>query len=134
MDLSMIPYIAATHERLGWLEQRQEVLAENVANADTPDYRPRDLKALDFDKLLRDADTRLGLAATDESHLGGTGPSGLAYAEQVERKPYETSPDGNAVVLEQQLAKVDETRLVHRLANELYRKHLGFFRIAIGSR
>ena len=39
-------------ERMTWLNQRQDVLSQNVANADTPGYVARDLKPLDFDDVL----------------------------------------------------------------------------------
>jgi flagellar basal-body rod protein FlgB len=39
--------------RMDWLSQRQTVLSQNVANADTPNYQPRDLKTLDFRAELR---------------------------------------------------------------------------------
>ena len=48
-----------------------------------------------------------------------------SFAERVDRDPYETAPAGNAVVLEEQMAKLNHTAVSHRLASELYRKHLG---------
>jgi flagellar basal-body rod protein FlgB len=65
-----------------------------------------------------------------ESRRSADGP--FRVSEQ--RKPYETSPDGNAVILEEQMAKVSETQLSYTLANELYRKQIGMFRIALGQK
>ncbi|MBT7747468.1 MAG: flagellar basal-body rod protein FlgB, partial [Alphaproteobacteria bacterium] len=45
---------------------------------------------------------------------------------------YETSPDGNSVVLEQQLMKVTETKMDYELMTNLYRKHMGMLRTALG--
>ncbi len=133
MDLSQIPFIAALNRRRAWLEQRQEVLAHNIANADTPGFRPHDLRPLTFRRMIDRPDTRLQLAATRTGHLPGLAAPG-PFRSAESRRTYETAPDGNAVVLEEQLAKVDQTKLGHKLVNELYRKHLSFFRIAAGNR
>jgi flagellar basal-body rod protein FlgB len=133
MDFKQIPLIAQAKEQLRWLGQRQEVLAQNVANADTPGFRARDLKPLSFGEMIAAPDpVRMNItrAGHIESRRSGDGP--FKVSEQ--RKPYETSPDGNAVILEEQMAKVSETQLSYSLANELYRKQLGMFRIALGQK
>ena len=43
MPISDIPILSMLRTRMQWHQERQQVLAENVANADTPNYRPRDL-------------------------------------------------------------------------------------------
>ena len=54
------------------------------------------------------------------------------YAEETERRPFETSPAGNAVILEEQMSKINETSVNHRLTTQLYRKQLNMVRTAIG--
>lgn len=132
MEFQQIPLIALAKTRLGWLGQRQEVLAENIANADTPDFRARDLKPLRFDQMLASAAVRL--EATAPGHLEGLNSASGPFKISEQRMAYETAPDGNAVVLEEQMAKVSETALSYSLANELYRKQLGMFRIALGQK
>jgi flagellar basal-body rod protein FlgB len=46
----------------------------------------------------------------------------------------ETSPNGNSVVLEEQMAKLSETEISHRLTTNLYKKHLNMLKMAIGGR
>ena len=131
MDYHKIPLLSALVKRMDWLGERQRVLAENVANADTPGFRPRDLKPMSFRDLLGQAEGRLGMASTSSQHL--TGAPGAAKAEQrVDRAAYETAPDGNAVVLEQQLLRVAETQLHHQTMTNLYRKHIGMLKTALG--
>lgn len=131
MDYSKIPLLSALVKRMDWLGERQRVLAENVANANTPGYQPRDLKPLSFRDALGKAESRMHLAATSPQHL--TGGSGAAKAERtVDRAPYESAPDGNAVVLEQQLMRVAETQLQHQTMTSLYRKHIGMLKMALG--
>ena len=55
MELTDLPMFGLLRNRMNWLGQRQEVLAQNVANADTPNYSSRDLKAFDFRQVLNDS-------------------------------------------------------------------------------
>jgi len=66
MDLNEIPLFRALGQRMSWLTRRQEVLAQNIANADTPGYVPRDLDPLDFDALVRGSSKRLSAASTSD--------------------------------------------------------------------
>lgn len=139
MDLGKITLFAATRKRLAWLNQRQEVLARNIANADTPRFRPSDVEPFRFRAATEAPDGaagsgRLKMATTAGGHLGGRGAAGAGAADvRQERRPFETAPAGNAVVLEEQMAKANETAMTHKLVSELYRKHLGMFRMALGS-
>lgn len=133
MDFNKFTLFGAIKGRMGWLARRQELLSQNIANADTPGYKPRDLKPFSFkDMVARQKVPALNMDVTDARHLGGERKAVTPFSETVEQKPYETAPDGNAVVLEEQMAKVNETAIQHRLITELYRKNLGLIRIAIG--
>jgi flagellar basal-body rod protein FlgB len=134
MDLNKITLFTAMKKRLSWLNQRQAVLSQNIANADTPNYKPRDLKPLDFKKELRGNTFDVKVAATDPRHITSGGRDGGPNMVERERRPYETAPAGNAVVLEEQVLKVSDTLLSHRLTTELYKKHLNILRAAIGRR
>lgn len=134
MDAASPELFGAIKQRLGWLGQRQEVLARNIANSDTPGYRPRDLKPLAFSRLVAEPRRAVGMVATDASHLSGRRRDLAAFASRRDRAPYETAPAGNAVVLEEQMAKVNETTVTHQLATGLYRKHLAMIRTASGPR
>ncbi len=131
MDLSGMTLFGASAARLGWLNQRQAVLAQNIANSDTPDYWPKDLKPLDFRTAIRHERPGLGMVRTDEAHLASA-RSPLAHREARNREPYEVAPAGNAVVLEEQMMKMNETAMDQRLASEIYRKYVAMMRIALG--
>jgi flagellar basal-body rod protein FlgB len=121
--------------RTRWLAQRHGVLTQNVANADTPDYRPRDLKPAEFGKLLGGsaaAARPLPLALTQASHVAGSGTRRQEIdARRVDG--YETAPAGNAVVLDEQLGKLAETQLDYELTTNLYRRQVGMLKTALGS-
>lgn len=133
MDIDKVGLFSAMKRRLGWLTQRQEVLAQNIANADTPKYRAHDLKAYDFKEILDQEKRQINMTVTGEGHLEGRRKRIRDFAEQEIRQPFETSPTGNSVVLEEQMANVNETQTKHRLTTELYRKHLNMLKLAVRS-
>lgn len=131
MDLLNIPVFRMMSERMSWLTQRQQVLAHNVANADTPGFKPSDIQPPDFDRLLRDAGNRMEVRATRTGHMAGTAPQ--ARAGRVEEASSRGSqPSGNAVVLEEEMMKVADTQVQYQVTTNLYRKHVALIRTALG--
>ena len=122
---------AVLSKRMDWLSQRQKVLADNIANADTPNYRPRDLNPSEFQRILRDRSPDVNPRATNAAHLQGTALRGGPARVERQEKSWETSPSGNAVVIEEQLLKVSETQSDYELMTNLYRKHMAMFRMAL---
>ena len=111
--------------RLGWIDRRQSLLAQNIANANTPGYVAKDLQP--FAQSLARALPEL--AVTNPMHLVG---SGLGTGVDPSLHPTERAPDGNAVSMEEQLTKVADTDSAQALVTNLYHKYLGLFRITIG--
>lgn len=122
---------AVIAKRMDWLAQRQRVIADNIANADTPHYAPRDLNESQFLNLLKGRTGRVEPVATNAKHLHGTvvrdGPAKSARQKEV----YETAPDGNAVILEEQLVKEAKVQGDYQTMVNLYRKHMEMFRTAL---
>lgn len=116
---------------MSWLNQRQEVLAQNIANADTPDYVPQDLEPMEFRRVLHKVEP-VAPARTDPAHLVGTLGAPKPFREETPRHRYETAPAGNAVVLEDQLINVADTQMEYQLVTNLYRKHVGMIKTALG--
>ena len=133
MELTKLPVFGLMRERMNWLNQRQGVIAQNVANADTPKYPSQDLKAFDFRDVIRQNSPKsrqVSVMMTKPAHIPGSrgqrGPS--SFKEENVRRPYETAPDGNQVVLEEQMIKMNETVTNHNLITRIYRKQLSMFR------
>ena len=130
MDIQGIGLFRMISQQLRWLGQRQEVLSQNVANSDTPGYAARDLQPLAFGDALQQAALRP--AVTQAGHLLGKSADPAA-AKVKTITPWEVSPDGNGVVLEQQMTSLAETQADYQMATELYRKQIGMLKTAIGS-
>lgn len=133
MDFNNVPIMQMMTKRMSWLSRRTEIIAQNVANADTPGFKARDLKPINFRELVdREAGPRnAGPRLTNARHLTGTRAT-LSF--DTERAPdrFETSINGNDVSLEQQLTRLGQTQLSYQATTNLYRKHLDMFRIALG--
>lgn len=123
--------LALAKQRMDWLAERQRVLAQNVANADTPNYQPKDLKPVDFKQALREAQPA-AVAVTHPRHVVPAGMAGNGFAAERIKAPYETAPDGNAVVLEEQMQRIGDTRGAYELAANLLGKQFKMLRAALG--
>jgi flagellar basal-body rod protein FlgB len=124
--------LLSTRQR--WLAQREAVLTRNVANADTPSFRPQDLKPQSFAKALaRQVDRQgdVGLVATHPDHIVSPTPQ-PSDAKAERGDSFETAPSGNAVVLDQQLGNLAQTQLDYELTTNLYRRQLDLLRTALG--
>lgn len=132
MDLSSLKLFKMAMTRMDWAAQRQKVLAQNISNADTPNYRPHDLKQVNFKDVLKgQMDVRVPVARTDSRHLKGTVPEQETFRENSIRKTFEESPDGNQVVVEEQMQKVSDTRSEYNTAVQLMQTHMKMLRIAV---
>jgi flagellar basal-body rod protein FlgB len=131
MTISNIPLFSMLRTRMQWHQERQRVLAENVANADTPRFQPRDLVAPNFDPR-RPATAELALTRTSSAHLVGAA-GGTRF--QVDRNSgFEARPSGNAVSLEEEMLKVANNQMDFQAATSLYTRGLGMLKTAIGRR
>ena len=130
MDLSSMAVFKLISKKMDWLAQRQEVLAQNVANVDTPKYKPNDLTPFTFRTALRDS-AQLQPAMTNPAHLQLPETPDGPGKEAKERKPYETKPDGNAVDLEEQMYKLSQNSQDFNMVTGLYRKNVGLLKTVL---
>ncbi len=135
MEVSNIPLLSMLKDRMAWLGQRQNVLSQNIANADTPGYTARDLKPMDFEQALRNVASpnrfSAGLMTDNPRHIAITPQSAGAFAD-VATPDVESTPSGNSVSLEQEMIKVADTQAQFRAATNLYAKAIQMMKTAIG--
>ena len=131
MNLPDVPLLSMLRERMTWLNQRQDVLSQNVANADTPGYVSRDLKALDFEQALGASGSGSSMMTTNARHIG-LSPSRSSKFEDHETPDQASNPNGNAVSLEMEMIKVSETQAQFQAAANLYAKAMTLMKTAIG--
>jgi flagellar basal-body rod protein FlgB len=120
-------------KRLVWLGKRQEVIAQNIANSDTPHFKARELKAQSFKEALSaGAPGPVRMVATQVNHMAGQVPAAKSEFKDVPDKDAEVSISGNSVALEDQMMKVAQTAMNHQLTVNLYRKHVAMIKTALG--
>lgn len=139
MDLKNISLFKSLDQKMTWLNERQKVLAQNIANANTPGYVSQDLKKVSFQAHLNNSNqsgngqTGIAMKTSDPRHLTGVGGSAVQFQIKQEQSEFlETSPDGNTVDLERELTKMAEVQMEYTLATNLYRKHVGMLKTALG--
>ncbi|NHN89216.1 flagellar basal body rod protein FlgB [Acetobacter conturbans] len=110
--------------RLSWLNRREEVVASNIANADTPHYVAQDIES--FDSAMTQASAEL--STTSEKHIA-LGSKGRRH---VDDPSGEQSLDGNGVSLETQMQLVAETNDQQRLATNVYSAYRSMLTTVLG--
>lgn len=124
VDATRTDLFGLADQRLKYLDKRASLLAENIANADTPGWKGRDL--LPFAQALQTASVTP--ERTNPMHLTGTSTATAGAREE----GGERAPDGNTVKLDAELAKLADTETAQTLVTDLYSKYLGLFRTALG--
>ncbi len=132
MDLTKLDVFRMAKQKMGWITERQAVIARNIANADSPRYRAKDLKPLNFARML-DATPQMRVARTTSGHIPGAADrSDFRTVRERKGDVYEVNPNGNTVVMEEQLMKVSESSMQYQLATNIYNKNLSMLKTAVG--
>ena len=132
------PVLTLLRESLGFHSQRQSVLADNIANANTPNFVPRDIEEAQFHRALQNelrgsvsAATSVAMAANRPGHITPAGgDSGGRTYRAVSAPDSETTVNGNAGSLEEQMVRAQDNRIRYETALGLYEKSLGLIRMA----
>lgn len=138
-----ISQFSALRERMRFLQARQKVLSENVANADTPAYKPKDVVNLGSSALQESVDpsrrlvmaksgyaSALAPAVTNPAHISG-GVSGYA-SQDTKGAQFGTRPSGNSVNLEDEMLKVSQNQIDFQMVTGLYQRSFSTLKIALG--
>jgi flagellar basal-body rod protein FlgB len=132
MDLNGVPLFSLLTDRMSWLSTRQSVLAQNVANADTPNFVARDIKPMDFEAMVSNQKAS-SLSVTNVRHIDIHAQRGNDFEEE-DAQGEGGTPGGNVVSVEQEMIKLSDTQIQYQTATNLYQKAVNMFRTALGSR
>jgi len=126
-----ISLLSALKSQMGWLSDRQKVVSQNVANASTPGFKPKDLAPLDFAALMsgQSAPVVPTIRLMDGTPLAA--PDATAHgSKQITSPDSETTMDGNSVVLEEEMLKMSDSRQNFEAAVGFYEKAQDLIRMA----
>jgi flagellar basal-body rod protein FlgB len=133
VPINDISALTALRTRMQWHQERQRVLAENIANSDTPNFKPRDLVEPKFDAQGGNASSGATLAmmnTTSGLNIAGSGPA--SNFDQNRHAGFQTRPAGNAVNLEDQMLKVSANQMDYAAVTSLYSRSLRLLKMAVG--
>ena len=128
MQIGGLSLFQALGEKMRWHQERQGVLAENIANADTPGFIERDLKAFSFDDEMKSM-ANLTMRTSSPTHMQATSGGGQFGDLSA---PFEITPSGNAVTLEDEMMKVSSNQMDYQAITTLYTRSLRIIRTALG--
>jgi flagellar basal-body rod protein FlgB len=132
MGVINIPLFSALAEKMKWHQTRQGLLAENVANAQTPGYRGRDLAAFGFAEHVRDLGTNtMATAVTAPGHIPAMGTDADGFGARTINS-FEITPSGNGVTLEDEMMKVAGNQMDYQMVTSLYTRSMRMIRVALG--
>lgn len=161
MDLNSLNFFQMTQKKLDWLTKKQATVAQNIANANTPGYMAKTIASPDFSAELSQisgGNKKSNIATTNSGHVGGrnggsssvmiTNPMHIGGGAGIDSQVsggsgdlgvvnggvYETSIDGNGVILEEQMAELGDIKTQHDIAISLFKKNLKLLKIAIGKK
>ena len=138
MAINDLPILSALRTKMQWHQERQRVLAENISNANTPNFKPRDLVEPKFDSKgsptsVGGPSGSLAMMRTSASHIGVSGAA-QSFNGDGGKSGFLTRPAGNAVNLEDQMMRVSANQMDYAAATSLYSRSLGLLKTAIGKR
>ncbi|MBU1335580.1 MAG: flagellar basal body rod protein FlgB [Devosia sp.] len=132
MGLMNMPVFTALTDKMRWHQARQGLLAENVANAETPGFRGRDLAQYDFaDRSSGFSSASVTTSATQPMHFSVSSSEGSAFGAQ-RMANFEVTPEGNGVTLEDEMMKVTTNMMDYQAATTLYQKSIKILKTAMG--
>lgn len=133
MSVGQLSIFDALKQKMQWHQARQSLLSENVANAETPGYRGQDLKPFEFEGHMRGNSTAtVRIAATRPNHISATSRASSGGNQPHEMNSFEITPEGNGVVLEDEMMKVSTNQMDYQAATTLYTRSMKLLRTAIG--
>ena len=136
MPIQNLPLMRAMASKMQYLEKRQGVISQNIANADTPNYQSKDLTKVDFGSVLKKVQNAgtirpVSIVTTNPLHMGS--PNMINNSQNRKDKiTYEVAPDKNGVIIEEQLVKSSEIQMDYSLITGLSTKMSGLYKIALG--
>lgn len=117
-------------QKIDYMSVRQTLIAQNVANADTPGYRAHDLKS--FSQAVRTVRPAT-MQATHGRHmvaeLGNT-----EFREENRVQGWEVEPSGNQISLEEQMINAADNVRDYQLATQLMKKHVTMLKATLSTR
>lgn len=132
MGLNQLPLFSALTDKMRWHQTRQGLLAENVANAETPGYRGKDLRTFSLEEhAVNRSVASITTTATQPGHFAVMGAEADGFGPR-RMNSFEVTPEGNGVTLEDEMMKVTNNQMDYQAVTTLYTRSIRILRVALG--
>lgn len=132
MSLTNLPLFSALAEKMKWHQTRQGLLAENIANAETPGFKGRDLAVGSFGEHMRNASVaQIATVATNRNHIIKAASADGAFGSR-QLNNFEVTPEGNGITLEDEMMKVASNQMDYQAVTTLYTRSVRLLKTALG--
>jgi len=132
MSATILSLIDMVKAKMAYSAERQKVLAQNIANIDTPGYHAKDLVPLDFKNELAARTAQVGMTVTSDKHMNGGHLQTQMFRSADQKNTYERTPTGGTVVVEEQMMEVAKNAADYQMSTSLYKKIGNLFKEALG--
>ncbi len=146
MDINSLALFQMADKKMDWLSEKQKTTSVNVANVDTPGFKARELKPIDFSNELKQtlssnpyitnpnhlSPSNTNAVITNPKHKLGVNRSAGDFKTSEIRKPYETTITKNSVNLEEQMNIVRKTTEQYNATTSLYKKYSDLIKTSLG--
>ncbi len=132
MSFNDLPIFQLIKQGFDYVHQRQRVLAENLANVDTPKYRSQDLPNFEKSAFNTFMTKQIKMEQSHPEHISAQKKMPTFHQGEDSLAP-EMSRTGNNVILEDQLMRMQDNKSYHNLASKIYKANIGFLKYAINS-
>ncbi len=131
MDLKNLSVFNMANQNMRYLQARQQVIAENIANASTPDYLARDIEKPNFGQEISAA-AGLKMTTTNPKHLSSVGikDDSASYRVYTPQPSEALTIDGNGVILEQQMNEASKASSEYKRMITIYNKYKSMLQMA----
>jgi flagellar basal-body rod protein FlgB len=133
MDITAIPLFSMLKSRLGYINAREQLISQNVANADTSGYDPKDLQDFSVGRALSAAGPAAGVVQptrTDPGHMIPHSVQSQIQWKVVDSPDSQGTLNGNKVELEDEMAKMSQSRMDYEAAVGFYQKAMSLLQMA----
>lgn len=137
--LGSIALMNGITEKMAYLQTRQRILAQNLSNADTPDYVAMDVKAPDFRKSMARFTGHMPMVEGQKISMDKTSGGHVAHRQLIDRaeegnpvrRTYEMEPVKNSITLEEQMMNASQNAVDYQLVTNIYTKQVDMLRAAM---
>lgn len=132
MAVTSISLFSAIAEKMRWHQQRQTLLAQNVANAETPGYVGLDLTPFSFAERMNNMSmAQVTTSVTSPTHMSVSSSTSDGFGSE-RPEGFSVTPQGNSVSLEDEMIKVTANQMDYQAVTTLYTRSLRLIRTALG--